>query len=317
MKKIFALILALLMAVSVCACSSSEGEIQQTDIAGFTATEGDGFWGPAVHLKDNSKTKFSDETATVSVEETELDTVIFDNTGITVNAKKLSYEEFYGPVVTFETDNFSGNNISIESTLVTVNGCVFPATFYSEVPAYESAEGVLYLYESELSNLKISDICKIEIKLNIKNTDTNETVEETKLTQIYYSDSLDTSEIVSRGDELISDSGVTLYIEDIKKNDTDAYDYIASVFVANNSDKNITVSAEDVTINDIEIDPNCIINVPANSSAYHELSFYKSTLKENNIEEIESIILTFLAYDSSTYESITASERFMIVIEDY
>ena len=315
MKKILALILVLLLSVSVCACAEKGGDKPVETTAEIT--EGDGFWGRAFTLKDNSEQMFSEEITKVNVQETELDEEIYDDGYITVKAKNLGYEEFYGPVVGFEIDNFSESNISVESLMVIVNGCVFPATFYAEVPAYESAEGVLYLYENELNTLKIAEIRKIEVKLSISNPDTFENIASGELTEIYFDEKVSVPSDMSYGEEIISHNGVTIHIENIKKYDSDSYDYVAGIFVANTNDKDVIVLAEDVTVNGTEIDPNCIINVPANTSAYYELSFYKPTLKENKIENIEEIIMRFCAYDSNTFESVANSEEFMIIIEEF
>lgn len=312
MKKIFALILVLLLSVSVCACAET-GDDKPVATTGET-TEGEGFWGRAFTLKDNSEQMFNEEITKVNVQETELDEEIYDDGYITVRAKSLGYEDFYGPVVGFEIDNFSESNISVESLMVIVNGCVFPATFYAEVPAYESAEGVLYLYESELNTLKIAEIRKIKVKLSISNPDTFENIGASELTEIYFDEKVSVPSDMSYGEEIISHNGVTIYIENIKKYDSDSYDYVAGIFVANTNDKDVIVRAEDVTVNGTEIDPNCIITAPASSNAYYELSFYKPTLKENKIDNIEEIIMSFGVFDGTDFEKITESDQFMMNI---
>ena len=65
MKKIFALILVLLLSVSVCACAETKSG--KPVVTTGETTEGEGFWGRAFTLKDNSEQMFDEEITKVNI----------------------------------------------------------------------------------------------------------------------------------------------------------------------------------------------------------------------------------------------------------
>lgn len=295
MKKIFGLIIILLLLASLCACS--------INITVPTGADDEGYWGRITRLNDNNTVNSNAEITKVTVTETELDTVIYDWNLISITATNLCYDETYGPAISFEIDNLSENNITVEASVVIVNGRIVPVTFSAEAPALEIMESVLYLPENELKNLNISEIGKIEVKLKITDNETGEYSDTSDTVRIYYNDEIHYSKI-SYCTEMLSLDGITLYIGDTNIKDNDSCDYVAEVFVLNENAEAVSIKFEDISINDKEIDIECTIYVPSNSSVYQDLYFDKSTLKKNSIDTIETIMMRFEAYYTDTKEII-------------
>ncbi len=296
MKKITALILVIVFLLSLCGCSITDPFI--------TADHTDkGYWGRVIKLKDNSKETLNEKITSITVNETELDTEIYDENLISVTATKLSYDEAYGPAITFEVCNLSEHNITVDSTLVIINGWVYPASFSIEVPSIEITEYTLYLSESELINLNISEICKIEVKLKVTDTDTAEFSGVSQTTMIYYNEETNYKNI-SYCEEILSHDDITIRIEETKEKDNENRDYIGRIFILNENNKDISLKFNDISLNGIDTAITTVINAPANNSVYHELYFDKSILKENNIENLETILMRFDVYYTDTNEII-------------
>lgn len=295
MKKIFGLIIILLLLASLCACS--------INITVPTGADDEGYWGRITRLNDNNTVNSNEEITKVAVTETELDTVIYDWDLISITATNLSYDETYGPAISFEIDNLSENNITVETSVVIVNGRIVPVTFSAEATALDIAESVLYLPENELKNLNISEIGKIEVKLKITDNETGEYSDTSDTVRIYYNDEIHYSKI-SYCTEMLSQDGITLYIGDTNIKDNDSYDYVAEVFVLNENAETVSIKLKDISVNGKEVNSECTIDVPSNSSVCQDLYFDKSTLKKNSIDTIETIMMRFEAYYTDTKEIV-------------
>lgn len=80
------------------------------------------------------------------------------------------------------------------------------------------------------------------------------------------------------------------------------------VLIENNSDKSITVQAEDCSINGLMIDPMFSAEVAAGKKANDEITFMSSYLKESNITVIKDIEMKFYAIDSEKWDRIMETD---------
>jgi len=82
--------------------------------------------------------------------------------------------------------------------------------------------------------------------------------------------------------------------------------------IQNNSSKNITVQASDVSVNDVMIRTLFSEDVVSGKIANAELTLMDSDLEKAGIETIKNIELVFNIFESATYDKIFDSERITI-----
>ena len=75
------------------------------------------------------------------------------------------------------------------------------------------------------------------------------------------------------------------------------------LYIENNTNKNITVQAKDVSINGFMIDPSFSADVNAGKKAYDSITFFESDLKDNNITDITELELKLVAFDADTWSN--------------
>lgn len=302
MKKATALIIALIFLFSLCACSITD----KVNPENPTDYLDKGYWGPIIRIKDNSEKTENKEITNITVYETKLDAEIFDENLITVTAEELGYDETLGPYITFELSNISEHNVTVESSLVIINGWIIPTAFSVEVPTIEIIDYTLYLSESELKEFGISEICQVEFRIKVTDTNDGSFSGNSATTRVYKNKDAHYSNF-SYCEELFSKDGVTLRMEGTTEKDNETCDYIARIFILNESDRDAKVEFKDINLEGKDTDIICSFEAPANSSDYHELYFDKSTLKEYDIENIKTIFMEINAYFTDNNEIIIDS----------
>lgn len=85
-----------------------------------------------------------------------------------------------------------------------------------------------------------------------------------------------------------------------------------SLLIENNSDKNITVQARNVSINGIMVDPLLSTDVASMKKANDSLTFMRSELDEASITTIKDIELSLKVVDTDTYEDIAMTEPILL-----
>lgn len=309
MKKLIVIMLALIMTLACAACSS--GEIKPpSDVQTVTDK-------PAAENTDKAepeKTEASPEE-TEAVEQTEApagkvtveEMVLVDEQGVKITLKSLETDSFMGPELKLLIENDTDKDLTFSARDVSVNGYMNSALFYSDVAAGKKANDELTLSGSDLKACRITTIADVELSFHIYEGDS-------------FTDYFDTDPIVIEtsahdGFEYVYDEEGTLAFEDngikiIVKGLTDTSIFGPGVlfYIVNTSDKNVTVTTRDVSVNGFMVDDVFYCDVLAGKHAVEASVFMSTSLEENGIETIEEIEMTFHITDSDTYRKITDSD---------
>ena len=87
------------------------------------------------------------------------------------------------------------------------------------------------------------------------------------------------------------------------------------LYIENNTDQNLTVQARDVSVNGIMVDPIFSSDVYSGKVAFDVLTFLKTDLEDNAIDDIESIELRFEIFDAETWNDVAESDLITITFE--
>ena len=313
MKKLLALLIVAIMAISLTACVPTPGDINDIVNDALNELENDVIPDSDLDADNNNDSDAdtdsdnTDENVSVDVNSSIAEQVVYDENNIKVTATELTYEEYYGPTISFLVENNSDKDISVSTENVTVNNIVFSAYMYSDLKAGKKAYSDMSFYETDLASYGITEIGTIEFNLHIYETDTYDDIDDSDVIKLIVND--DVSFVPApKGDKIYSKNGITVYTEKCNKEDDDYYDYVTRLFIVNESDKYISVRCEDVSVNGFMLDPYCSAAVPAGKMAYSNLYFYQSDLDDNKIDKIEEVEFYLDIYDYNTYDDIDESE---------
>lgn len=328
MKKLLALLMVALMAISLAACVPTPGDINdlvndalsdlESDVQNDIDTDLDLNIGTEdtdsdVEVDDNADSN-TDETVSVNFNANMAEQVVYDENDIKVTATEITYEEYYGPQISFLVENNSKKDVSVSTQNVCVNNYVFSAYMYADVNAGKKAYSELSLYESDLAAYGITELGTVELQLHIYELETYDTIDDSDVIKLVINEGV-TSTPAPKGEKIYSGNGVTVYAEECTKEDDDYYNYVTRFFMINETKKNVTLRCEDVSVNGFMVDPYCSISIPAGKMGYTDLYFYQSDLESNKIKEIEEVEFYFDAYDSTTYDDLFESDTITIEVD--
>lgn len=105
---------------------------------------------------------------------------------------------------------------------------------------------------------------------------------------------------------LFDQDGVTIICKglDMEEDELISFGPSLKLLITNDTDHNIVVTVDNVSINGFMIDPICAEDVAAGKKANGTITWFSSDLEDNDIEVIESIEFYFHIFDSDSYEVI-------------
>ena len=243
----------------------------------------------------------------VNIEET----VILDKEDVKVTAKSISYDSRGEINIKLLIENNSDENITLQTRNFTINDLLVDEYLSVDVAAGKKANDVITIFEEDLKKSNIETIKDIEFDMYAFETKSYDDLFEEngiKLTTDAkkYKQSYDVD-----GELIVDEEDVKIYYLNTKS-DKDLGGINVNIFVENNTDKQITITAEDVSVNGFMIDPVFIIDIPAGKKAYDALYFYDDELEKNDIDKIKELELKFVAETSKNYKELFTTDKLTI-----
>lgn len=304
LKHVIAIILALFMVMSLSSCGVSYIDDIEADTEGdkkdVIENNADNSTPTGQVTTDKQNDTQPDQKATIA------EKVCFEYDGIIVTAKEMVYDSIFGAGIKLHIENNSGKDYTISTEAVIVNNCMVSELFYCNIAAGKKANDTLYLSLSDLSKAGISNIGQIEIYFYVYNPTTYERVYETDCVTIKTS-------LYDKMDTTVENAGHTLYEENgikIVGKYVDEYTILGKavvLYIENNSNNNIGISCEDMSINGYMITGLFSETVYQGKYAVGDITILNSDLENNNIKEINEFELKFRIYNADTYTTITTT----------
>ena len=296
MKKIVAVILVMLLAVSLAACGVTVDDIKEpTDVSA-----GD------IASKENDK---KDESTTQSVPKDVFieETVLVDEAGVKIVAKKLETDSFMGPELKLLIENNSGKNLTVQARNESVNGYMITSIFSADVVDGKKANDSMTFSSSELEMCGITTIADIEFSFHIFTTEDWETYLDTDPISVKTS-AAETYEytIDDSGDVAYDGNGIKIVVKGLDE-DT-LFGSSVVVYIENNSSKNVTVQTRDVSVNGFMVDAIFSQDVVIGKKAVTDITFMSTELEENEITTVEDVELSFHIFESDSWDTIVDTD---------
>ncbi len=264
--------------------------------------------------KNNVSVNSSENSVTEKLSEIrqEAEQIIYDKNDIKITYKGFVQEgSSESASFDFLIENNSSQNIFVTSENVSVNDFTFSGFFNENVLAGKNYNSKVKLHDYVLEENDIKNINKIEFNLKFSDSDTSETLFTSGKITITINENADMGE-PPEGSRLIHEQdGISVYYV----GNTGSWITKDSLrfYIKNDTDKNIIVSSDDVTVNDFIIDSFMFaVNVEKHKKANGTMDLYSNELEKNNIDKIEKVDFILKCYEEDTFDKIWRTDTITI-----
>lgn len=329
MKKMFTLLLALLMVFSLAACSKDAEEPAEEPAAETPAEkpaeepaeeepaeEEPAEEEPAAEEPEQTPAEEADaakeqaredameqaqEQSAVSIEEI----TVVDNDACVIKITGIDPNGDYGYTLNAYFENKSSDKTYMFSvTDAAVNGVESDPFFAAEVAAGKKANEEISFDREELAAIGITEFTDIELSFEVYDSDdwsADSVAEET--VHVYPLGEEQATAFVREAQPddqvLVDNEYVTVTVTGFEEDDL--WGYTANLFLVNKTDAEVTYSADNVSVNGFMVDPYYADSVGAGKCAFSSMSWDFEELEANGITTVEEIELTLTAYNSDDW----------------
>jgi hypothetical protein len=253
-------------------------------------------------VSDNG-TQAAEETSDVSIEKQ----VLVDEKDIVITATEYVTDSIMGDGIKVLLENNSDKDVMVGCDALIVNDYMITDLFASEVAAGKKSNDTIYLSSSELDAAGIETVGKVEIYFRAYDPDSLDDIFKTDCVEIKTSeyDNIDT-EVDDSGEELYNDNGIRIVGKTVDENSF--WGTAILLYIENNSEKNVGISVDDMSINGFMMSPYFSTTVYDGKKAVDDITIFDSDLEENEIESVEDVELKFHIYDNDSYDTIADSD---------
>ena len=299
-KGILLVVMLLLLFLLLGACSGESTDQSATNAtAEETETEG-----VAEETAQTEETEEEQETIT--------ETVLLDESGIKITAKSLDLDGIFGPELTLNIENNSGQNLTFQCRGASVNGYMVETSFSADVVNGKKANDGIVFSDTDLDLSAIDTIATIEFSFHIFHTDSWDTYLDSAPVSLStsaaasYTDSFDPS-----GDLLYEGNGIRMVSQGYLEEDS-LFGPSLKLYVENNSDQPITIQTRDTSVNGYMVETIFSADVAPGKRIVDTVTFSSSSLEENGITSIDTTELSFHIFQTDTWDTIVDTEAISI-----
>lgn len=248
--------------------------------------------------------KSADSTSSKGKSQT-ANNVIYNKDGVKITYTGYTAAELFSSAsFSFKVENNSKHNINLSTLHLNVNGYTITSIMSEDVPKGKKSNIKLDLYASELENNNIKTIGNVEFSLECTDKDTYATLFSTdKVTITLDEKAANQKEDTSKYQVVYNKNNIKVYYTGCDQESlfTEAK---FNFLVENNSKKAVTVSADNMSINDYAMTDLFYAQCAAGKKTNESISVYSDDLKKNSIKELKKLEFSLECIDSSTYSSI-------------
>lgn len=268
----------------------------------------------SIEVEEGTTIKKNEQSETIKEElATITEQVLFETDGIKVTAKEI-VDGFLGPELKILVENDSNKDITLELDDIAVNDYMMSAFLYEEVAAGKKSNTSFSIFSSTLKDAGITNIGKLDLYFYIIDQNTYDRLYESDGIEIKTSlyDKMDSTVDIT-GDEMINQDGIRIVGKGLSKDSIFGSGVV--LYIENNSNRNITISSDNLSVNGYMITSFLHRPVKANKKAVDTIILSSSDMEENGIEQIDELALSIEAYDSDTYSTIFKTNELNFNIE--
>ena len=298
MKKFLSVLLCAAMLLSFTACGSSKEPIATDATAA-----------PTEPAPTAAPTDAPTEAPTEAPVQTAVPDIIqlVDNDDVAVHITNIENNEHLGMQLRIQCENKTDRALMFSWDMVSVCGFMYDPMWAEEVAPGKISNSTIDLDTYALEQMGVISVDEISFTLRIFDS---ENWMEAPLVQekcTIYPTGL-TAETVrfparpeSAGQVVVAEDENARFVIEWADAE-DASEYTVYVYMENKTDRNLMYAWDLVSVNDKMVDPFWATVVAAGKKACSEITFYRSDLADNGIDEVENIEFTLLISDYDDWE---------------
>jgi len=238
--------------------------------------------------------------------------VVLDQGGIKVTLKSLDMESTWGPTISLQIENNSDKAVSVQSMGSSVNGVMISTWFSCDIGIGKKANTELSYMTEDLDRAGITVIKDIEFYLNVYDTETYDTIFDSDMIKVTTSADPSYVQAYDTSGTVVFDKDGYKFIVQGSAMDDSYWGAVVYVYIENNSDKNINVFAQNVSIDGFMIDPYFSCEVYVGKKAYTVMTFMDEDLVSNGIEKIGTLEFDLIISDALTWETLDEAKTLSV-----
>lgn len=317
MKRIICLALCALTAVFACACGNPETDASPTQVqpseTQAQATEEETVASTEFTGTMNLKQFISSFDTKPTVEEKN----IYQDNNLSVTVKGIDYTAVSGPALKLSVENKTNKEIIVQSPYAIVNGYMITPEMNTKIPAGKPADGNLTLPYFNLAISNITTIRTIDFALRIVEASNYNPIATTELISVVTSaEQKDETECDESGQVAYDDNDIKIIFKGF--NTDRAYSDGAElvVYMYNGTDSTIAVRTKDVIVNGYDMTSAMNSTILPDKRAADVVVFYKLDMEEYDIEEIDSVKVSFTIKDAESWETIDTTDLISVTLPE-
>ena len=287
MKKLMALLLSVLLTVPFVACGDEGGDES---------------------LKVDDSSAVSQKEEDVAFEEQ----VVVDNDECLIKITGIDADNLFGYTLNVYLENKSADmtyNFSVDNVII--DGVSCSSLLYVDVDPGSNTDYEVTLMDTEFKEYHVGDYTDISLDFIVKDANNIALDPIVKENVHVYPLGKDKAAKFSREpkdtDEVIAyESEVKVTVIDYKLDAV--WGYTVVFYMENDSDRTVTISSENESLNGVAFDPLFANSVPAKCSSFETMCFYNDFLENNSIETVEEIKFSLKANDYEAFETLFEKE---------
>ena len=239
-------------------------------------------------------------------------TVLFDQDGIKITATALVFDDWYGPDIQFLAENNTDSTYTMQVRNVSVNGAMIYTLCSCDVEPGKKAYSTIRFDETVLEATRIDTIRQIEFNVLIFDSDSYDT--------LYYTDTIFLQTSAAQNVEqtfddsgfvALDESGVRFIVRGVSQEDS-TWGTDVNVYIENNSDKDVVIQVNSVSVNGYMLDTYFFCDVAAGKVAYNAISFDDDALTAIGVSSLENMEFSVGIYDYPSWDIIFESDPIQV-----
>ncbi len=295
MKRMICLLLVMLIAGSLAACSATEEALEVLS-----------------SIAEATDANQIDTDVTIDEQ------VLYEGNDVKVTVTGVSYDEYMGPEIGVVIENNTDTDLTFSSEECYINSYAIYSYFYFSVPAGQTLTDSFGFSAYDMALAGISELSTIEMSLSVYDDDYRD-IAATDLIAITTSatDGYTPDDAVT-GDEVYydKDNGVRILAVRFDKGEDELFGEPSLIlYVENSGKRTVAVSSTEVDVNGKKLSGASYYAVLASGKrSVDAITFYEDDLSESGITGIDEITLWLKLYDNKTYDTIGTVEEYHFTI---
>lgn len=291
MKKTICFILVCLLSLTLVSCGGSKEEKQES-VVRKTAEQFEGYKIDEAALKNAGS---------------------YEEGGVSAVVTGISYEDVVTKI-NLHIKNETDSPLRVMTANLSVNGLMSTDSLFSEIQAQSEQDGFIEISNEWFGEMGIEKITEAEFVIKVFDSANDEIMQSDVIKVTTDAPSSYKQTYDDSGFEIYNENGVKLSARTLRKSKL-SNDMEIVFYAENNTDSAISVMSSDVSINGTEMEPLFVMSVGAGKKAVDTMVFYDADLKENKIDQIQTVEAKFKAFNEKL-ETVFETESVKVPISE-